>query len=66
MTNQAFASYSFQNNSIIVDIESTNPNLFRSFRVDGRTRALSYEHAYTECSVWASAHGLQLEVFRAG
>ena len=68
MSNQAFASYTFQNNSIIVDLESTNPNIFRSFRLDRGTfesKDSLYNLAFSDDSMWAESHGLGLEVFRA-
>jgi hypothetical protein len=68
-TAAAFASYSFQGRSIIVDIESTAPNVFRSFRLDRgafESRDAVEARAYIEADLWANSHGLRLECFRAG
>jgi hypothetical protein len=67
--NKAFATYTFNKKSIFVDLESTNHNIFRSFRLDRgsfESQSSLYNRAYTECDLWAQSHGLQLEVFRAG
>lgn len=67
--NKAHGSFSFQNKSIIVDLESTNPNIFRTFRLDRGTfesKSSLYNRAYQESDLWAKSHGLRLESFRAG
>lgn len=65
---KAYASYTYQGRSIIVNLDASN-GAFRSFRLYAgklESKASMYEQAYTECSLWAKARDLQLEVFRAG